>query len=113
MKESQILYFCQLLFHNDHLDDYTALRLQMSALIGPPGTGKTNTIMSLPAKTHWLLTDRVNSVVQEKQLRRGWMAESDRKVAKSVEHYHVTNTLRRVQIRQFYFLRAQTRLLTL
>lgn len=79
LNASHILFICHVLLQNDYCEDYTTLRRRMSAIIGPPRTWKSNTIMTLIAAMYCLLPDRGHSVVQHERLRRRWTAERNRK----------------------------------
>lgn len=84
----------------------------MSELIELPGTGNMNTKMSLLGVKYCLLTDLGHSVLQLEQLRQLWKADKNRKAAKHFEHYHVTNSLRRVLIPKILLVVATKTLLT-
>lgn len=69
----------------------------MSALLGLPGTSKTEMIMYLIAATCLMLGERCTSVIQVEHLGRQWRNDISRTLGRHFEHYHVIDAVFKVQ----------------
>ena len=69
---NQFVFICQVLLQNPTFNHYLPLRQRSTALIGPPGTGKTKTIMSLIAATYCSVQDGGQSAITTELRRQQW-----------------------------------------
>lgn len=68
----------------------------MTALVGPAGTGKTQTVMSLIAGTYYMLAGGLDSALAMESLKRRWM--DDKKRRRRNTSMDSANTVRRAQL---------------
>ena len=95
---SQVLYIAQVVHDRAPFDDYTPLRRRMTALIGPAGTGKTQTLMSAIAATYALVNDGGQSAVLFERLRREWAENTPRPGHRPVTVNQLNRELRRTRM---------------
>ena len=72
LNASQFVFICQVLLNNPNFNRYMPMRRRSTALVGPPGTGKTKTIMSLIAATYCCVDDGGQSAILTEIRRRQW-----------------------------------------
>lgn len=70
---SQVYFISQVLLQNEQFNHYKPVLQRMAALIGPPVTSNTITIMYFVAATYSLLKDRSTSVLRAEQVRQQWI----------------------------------------
>lgn len=96
LSASHIHYMCQVFLRSELVEYYTKLRRHMFALIGTAVAGKTQTTMSLIARTFCILEFRRASAINLETPRRRWMDHSA--CGRRNKNYDLTNTVRRAHL---------------